>query len=310
VGAPADNRTSEDLVALYLRDVGRSPLLTKADEVRLAQAIEAGAPARQALAAGDLSPLRRAELTRRVREGERAYRTFVESNLRLVISVARRYPQTELPLIDLIQEGTLGLMHAVEKFDWRKGFKFSTYASWWIRQQIKRGIEDKGRTIRLSAEAGERLSALKAARFRLRAQLGRPATIDELASEVELTPRQVSELWVHLQPPRSLDRPAALDGDVELQDLIADPSAAAPDEAAAIALLPREIERLLSRLNPREQTVLRLRFGLDRGESRTLEEVGPHVNLTREAIRLIEKRALAKLRHPCLSIHLAAYATS
>jgi RNA polymerase sigma factor (sigma-70 family) len=257
-----------------------------------------------------VSPRRRAELHHTVQESERAYRTFVESNLRLVISVARKYPQTSLPLIDLIQEGNIGLMHAVGKFDWRKGFKFSTYASWWIRRQITQGIADNGRTLRLSAQAGERLTALNTARFRLRAQLGRPPTVAELAAETELTPRQLGELWVHLKPPRSLDVSTVADGGFELHDVIVDPSAPAPDEAAVTALLPGEVDRMLGRLNPRERVVLRLRFGLDRGEPRTLEEVGRHFNLTRETIRQIEKRALTKLRHPSLTMHLANYVTT
>jgi RNA polymerase sigma factor (sigma-70 family) len=310
VGAAPGRQSQQDLVAIYLRDVGHFALLTKADEVRLGRAIEAGTKARVALAADDLSGRGRADLNRRVREGERAYRIFVQSNLRLVVSVARKFPQTGLPLIDLIQEGNLGLMHAVEKFDWRKGFKFSTYATWWIRQQIQRGIEEKGRTIRLPDRALDRIAALKAARFRLSAQLGRPPTIAELAAAVEVTPRQVGELLVHFQAPCSLNVPAVLDAEVELQDLIADSSAIEPDEAATTALLPGQIDRLLDHLNPREQTVIKLRFGLDRGEPRTLEEIGPHLNLTRDTIRLIEKRALAKLRHPSVRVHLAGYVTS
>src|SRR5918999_785542 len=222
-------RDEEDLVRLYLTDIGQYPLLTKDDEVRLAQAIEAGNTARTELE-GDaraLAPGRKRELRRAAREGEDAERTFVQSNLRLVVSIAKKYQASGLPLLDLIQEGNLGLMHAVEKFDWRKGFKFSTYATWWIRQAITRGIANTGRTIRLPVHAGDQLSRLKKARVNLELQLGRRPTVAE-----------------------------------------------------------------------REREILRLRFGLDRGEPRTLEEVGESFNLTRERIRQIEARAMSKLRHP------------
>ena len=188
-------RDEEDLVRLYLTDIGQYPLLTKDDEVRLAQAIEAGNTARTELEAGEkgLTAARKRELRRLSRDGEKAERTFVQSNLRLVVSIAKKYQASGLPLLDLIQEGNLGLMHAVEKFDWRKGFKFSTYATWWIRQAITRGIANTGRTIRLPVHAGDTLARLQKARARLELKLGRPATLAELSAEVEMPEDKVTE---------------------------------------------------------------------------------------------------------------------
>ena len=248
-------RDEEDLVRLYLTDIGQYPLLTKEGEVRLAQKIEGGVEAKAEMdkAGAKVTPARRRELRRAIRQGEEAERTFVQSNLRLVVSIAKKYQASGLPLLDLIQEGNLGLMHAVEKFDWRKGFKFSTYATWWIRQAITRGIANTGRTIRLPVHAGDTLA---------------------------------------------LSEPLREDGDAELGDVVEDRAAESPFERAATALLPEEISRLLAPLDQREREILKLRFGLDRGEPRTLEEVGEHFNLTRERIRQIEARAMSKLRHP------------
>ena len=293
-------RDEEDLVRLYLTDIGQYPLLTKDDEVRLAKAIEAGAAARSQLdkTKAALAPTRRRELKRIVREGDNAERTFVQSNLRLVVSIAKKYQASGLPLLDLIQEGNLGLMHAVEKFDWRKGFKFSTYATWWIRQAITRGIANTGRTIRLPVHAGDTLARLQKARSRLELKLGRQATTIELAAEVEMPEDKVIEALRFASEPLSLSEPLREDGDAELGDVVEDRAADSPFEMAALALLPTEIARLLNPLDEREREILRLRFGLDRGEPRTLEEVGEHFHLTRERIRQIEARAMSKLRHP------------
>jgi RNA polymerase sigma factor (sigma-70 family) len=293
-------RDDEDLVRLYLTDIGQYTLLTKDDEVRLAKAIEAGKEAIDGLDAGgkELTAARKRELRRTARQGEEAERQFVQSNLRLVVSIAKKYQASGLPLLDLIQEGNLGLMHAVEKFDWRKGFKFSTYATWWIRQAITRGIANTGRTIRLPVHAGDTLSRLQKARTRLELLHGRPPTIRELAEECELPYEKVSEALRYGADPVSLSEPLREDGDAELEDVVADPSAISPYDAAVDALLPREIERLLSALDEREREIIRLRFGLDRGEPRTLEEVGAIFNLTRERIRQIESKAMSKLRHP------------
>ena len=293
-------REEEDLVRLYLTDIGQYPLLTKDDEVRLAQAIEEGKKAGIQIEAGgkDLTTAKKRELKKIHRAGEDAERTFVQSNLRLVVSIAKKYQASGLPLLDLMQEGNLGLMHAVEKFDWRKGFKFSTYATWWIRQAITRGIANTGRTIRLPVHAGDTLARLQKARSRLELKLGRQATLSELAIEVEMPEDKVTEALRFAAEPLSLSEPLREDGDAELGDVVEDRGAESPLEMAATALLPQEIAKLLGPLDEREREILRLRFGLDRGEPRTLEEVGEHFNLTRERIRQIEARAMSKLRHP------------
>ena len=293
-------RDDEDLVRMYLSDIGQYSLLTKDDEVRLAQAIENGVAAATELEATQPTPARKRELRKQVREGEDAERTFVQANLRLVVSIAKKYQASGLPLLDLVQEGNLGLMHAVEKFDWRKGFKFSTYATWWIRQAITRGIANTGRTIRLPVHAGDTVARIQKARSRLELELGRPATVVELAKDLEMEPEKVTEALRFASDTLSLSDPLREDGDAELGDIVADPNAESPFEVAATTLLPAQIERLLAPLDEREREILKLRFGLDRGEARTLEDVGEHFNLTRERIRQIEARAMSKLRHPSL----------
>src|SRR5579859_2650765 len=297
-------RDEEDPVRLYLSDIGQYPLLTKADEVRLAQAIEGASEARRELygcgraGGGDLSMAQRRQLRSQVRAGDDAQQTFVKCNLRLVVSIAKKYQASGLPLLDLIQEGNLGLMHAVEKFDWRKGFKFSTYATWWIRQAITRGIANTGRTIRLPVHAGDTVVRLGKARSRLEIQLGRLPTYAELSIELNVPEEKVTEALRFGLEPLSLSEPLREDGDAELGDMVEDRSAESPFEMAASALLPGEIVRLLDPLDDREREIVRLRFGLDRGEPRTLEEVGRYFHLTRERIRQIEARAISKLRHP------------
>jgi len=292
-------RDDEDLVRLYLTDIGQYPLLTKDDEVRLAQQIESGREAAErAESTEKMTVAERRKLKMEGKRGADAQQTFVQSNLRLVVSIAKKYQASGLPLLDLIQEGNLGLMHAVEKFDWRKGFKFSTYATWWIRQAITRGIANTGRTIRLPVHAGDTLARVQKAQARLELKYGRPATLAELGIEVEMPEDKLIEALRFRAEPLSLSEPLREDGDAELGDVVEDRSAESPFEVAAVALLPDEIQRLLSPLDEREREILRLRFGLDRGEPRTLEEVGEHFNLTRERIRQIEARAMSKLRHP------------
>jgi RNA polymerase sigma factor (sigma-70 family) len=299
---PGD-REDEDLVRLYLSEIGRHPLLTKEDEVRLAQRMEDGAEALARLESGaPLPPTERAALRRTVRRGEEAEKQFVVSNLRLVVSIAKRYQASGLPLLDLVQEGNLGLMHAVEKFDWRKGFKFSTYATWWIRQAITRGIANTGRTIRLPVHAGDLVTQLRKARVRLENQLGRPATVAELSAELDLSDDRVSEALRFSTDPLSLSEPVSEEGEAELGDMIEDAGVVSPFEAAAASMLPEHVALMLAHLDPRERDILRMRYGLDRGEPRTLEEVGAEFALTRERIRQIEARAISKLRHPSLEV--------
>jgi RNA polymerase sigma factor (sigma-70 family) len=290
-------RADQDLVRLYLNDIGRYPMLTKADEVRLAQAIENGVAAEQRLGNGDqLTPGEQRELRRIVRAGQAARTTFVQSNLRLVVSIAKRYQGSGQPLLDLIQEGNLGLMHAVEKFDWRPGFKFSTYATWWIRQAITRGVANTGRMIRLPARVASRLSQVQRARWSLEFQLHRPATLAEIAAEVEMTEEKVAEVLRFSVEPRSLSEPLREGSDNELGDFIEDQHSPAPFDSTLMELSALNVTTLLGSLDERERRIISLRFGFDRGEPRTLKEVGTHFDVTHERIRQIEARAMSKLR--------------
>jgi RNA polymerase sigma factor (sigma-70 family) len=303
VKARREDRDYEDLVRLYLEDVGRHNLLTKDDEIRLAQAIETGTAAREKQeTAKKLTPTQRRGLKREIRQGEEAHRQFVNSNLRLVVSIAKKYQSSGLPLLDIVQEGNLGLIHAVDKFDWRKGFKFSTYATWWIRQAIQRGIANSARVIRLPVHAGDMLTALLKLRASLEGSLGRTPTLAELAGEAELPLEKVVEVLRYAVDTVSLDEPVRDDGDAELGDFVEDRNAVAPFEHAATSLLPNEVAKVLSVLDERERTILTLRFGLDGGGERTLEEVAEHFGLTRERIRQIEARAMSKLRHPSADV--------
>jgi RNA polymerase sigma factor (sigma-70 family) len=248
------------------------------------------------------TPTQRRQLRRTIREGEEAHRQFVNSNLRLVVSIAKKYQSSGLPLLDIVQEGNLGLIHAVDKFDWRKGFKFSTYATWWIRQAIQRGIANSARVIRLPVHAGDMLTALLKLRAQLEGTLGRTPTLAELASEAELPLDKVVEVLRYAVDTVSLDEPVRDDGDAELGDFVEDRNAVAPFDYAATSLLPGEIAKVLAVLDDREKTILTLRFGLDGAGERTLEEVAEHFGLTRERIRQIEARAMSKLRHPSADI--------
>jgi RNA polymerase sigma factor (sigma-70 family) len=291
-----------DIVKLYLSEIGKYPLLDRPDELRLAQAIETGHEATASLrSTSKLSPAKRKDLGRLIVEGKAAQKAFVRSNLRLVVSIAKHYQASGLPLLDLVQEGNLGLIHAVEKFDWRKGFKFSTYATWWIRQAISRGISNTGRTVRIPVHAMDKLMRVTQARAALEVRLGRPATLDELASEATMTRGALVEALRWGLEPLSLSDPLSEDGDTNLGDIIGtDVGAASPFDHAASSLLPNEINRLFESLDQREATILRMRFGLDCGEPRTLEEVGEYFHLTRERIRQLEAKAMSKLRHPSL----------
>ncbi len=291
--------SDEDLVRLYLEGIGRYPLLTKEDEIRLAQTVEAGRTSAAELeAGGTISPEQQRHLRRTERAGHAATEQFINANLRLVVSIAKKYQTTDMPILDLIQEGNLGLIHAVEKFDWRRGFKFSTYATWWIRQAIGRGIDNSSRTVRLPVHAGDQVRRVLRARSQLEGQWGRTPTAAELGSFMQMREREVEALLRYVAEPVSLATPVGSEGDTELGDVVADANAPTPFDLVADAMLSRDVDRLLSSLGEREREILRLRFGLDRGEPRTLEEVGAALNLTRERIRQIERTALAKLRHP------------
>jgi RNA polymerase primary sigma factor len=289
----------EDLVRLYLNDIGRHQLLTKDDEFELGELVQAGMAARAALAEGtDLTAAQRTRLRRQLREGEDATTRFVHSNLRLVVSIAKKYQSSGLPLLDLVQEGNLGLMHAVEKFDARKGFKFSTYATWWIRQAITRGVANSAATIRLPVHAGDLLKLYDRTRAQLEVQLQRRPTLAEIAEEMGHPVDRVAEMVSTGRVTASLDEEVHDDGGATLADLraIADDR---PDEDAMASTAEGAVQELLgAALDDRERRVLTLRYGLDRGEPRTLEQVGEAFGLTRERIRQIEARALAKLRHP------------
>jgi RNA polymerase sigma factor (sigma-70 family) len=297
-------RADEDLVRLYLNEVGRYALLTRDDEARLAQVIEAGRAAQDRVGTSvdednPLSTTEQRELRHQAQVGKDAAEEFLKANLRLVVSIAKRYQASGVPLLDLIQDGNLGLLRAVEKFDWRRGLKFSTYASWWIREAIIRGIVNTGRTIRLPVHISERLIRLQRAISQLEVTLGRPPTRPELAAELGLSQEKVVQALGYAAEPLSLSDPRR-EG-AELGDFVEDCSAPSPVEAAESALLVRETTKLLDPLNDREREILRLRFGLDRGEPRTLKEVGQHFRLSHERIRQIEAKAMSKLRHPSLN---------
>jgi RNA polymerase primary sigma factor len=288
----------EDLVRQYLREIGQYPLLTDVQEVELAQAIEAGEKARERLTtAKRLTAKQREALQAKIRTGRSAKRRFIQSNLRLVVSIAKKYSAAGLPLLDLIQEGNLGLMRAVEKFDWQRGFKFSTYATWWIRQAITRAIADKARTIRIPVHMVETLYRVRKVQSELLEKLGREPTTDEIAVGSDLSPEKVREAFRVLPEPISLHEPVG-DEDAELGDFIEDEDVEGPFQAAAVALRQDDLWDMLGSLSDRERKVLALRFGLLTGEPRTLEEVGKEFSLTRERIRQIEAKALSKLRHP------------
>jgi len=288
-----------DSVGLYMDGLGRWELLTKDDEARLGALIEQGAAARARLEGpGKLTAEERRTARALVRAGQEATEQFVHANLRLVISIARRYQSSGMPLADLIQEGNLGLMHAVEKFDWRKGFKFSTYATWWIKQSITRGIANQERTIRLPVHAGDIVTLLTKTSSRLEGSLGRRPTVEELAHESGLSPAQVEDTQRWMQDTTSLDQPIGSEGDLSLGDRVADANEDPAGDVIAADTV-NQISRMLGRLDDRERRILTLRYGLDGGgEPRTLEDVSSHFDLTRERIRQIEVKAMCKLRHP------------
>ncbi len=270
-----DGISIDDPVRMYLKEIGRVPLLTGDEEIKLAQRMEQG--------------------------DEEAKRRLAEANLRLVVSIAKRYVGRGMLFLDLIQEGNLGLIKAVEKFDYNKGYKFSTYATWWIRQAITRAIADQARTIRIPVHMVETINKLIRVSRQLLQELGREPQPEEIGKEMDITVERVREIMKIAQEPVSLETPIGEEEDSHLGDFIEDQDAPAPAEAASFMLLKEQLEEVLETLTPREEKVLRLRFGLDDGRARTLEEVGQHFGVTRERIRQIEAKALRKLRHPSRS---------
>ncbi len=308
MGIKVEGTTSDsDLLRHYLAEIGRHELLTKDDERRLGYLIEAGRRAATVLAkGGDLSDERRVELTAVVARGDQAAKHFIQANLRLVVSIAKRYQSSSLPLLDLVQEGNLGLIHALEKFDFGRGFKFSTYATWWIRQAITRAIANSGRTIRLPVRAGEMVSNVQRAQTQLESTLGRTPTVLEIVAETGLPRDRVVEALTLAPRPVSIFEPCGADDTCgELGDMIADPTSSASFDEVIDACLPAQIKELLAALDQRERHVVCLRYGLDRGQARTLQEVADECGLTREGIRHIEKKALNKLRLRCSRVNLA-----
>jgi RNA polymerase sigma factor (sigma-70 family) len=313
--ATDERGVSADLVRAYLNGIGRTKLLTAAQEVELARRIEAGLFAEEKLAGTDLAAIAgdtdlRADLETVAREGRAAKDHLLEANLRLVVSIAKRYTGRGMAFLDLIQEGNLGLIRAVEKFDYTKGYKFSTYATWWIRQAITRAMADQARTIRIPVHMVEQVNRMVRARRDLATSLGREPTVAEVARAMGVPEFQVIELISYDREPVSLDQAVGEDGEHALGDFVAavDPRAE-PADTVSQGMLRNDVEIVLATLSQREQAVIRLRFGLDDGRQRTLDEVGREFGLSRERIRQIEKVTLHKLRHPSRAKRLEAYAS-
>ncbi|MCI8869717.1 MAG: RNA polymerase sigma factor RpoD [Lawsonibacter sp.] len=301
-----DSFGTDDPVRMYLKEIGKVNLLTSDEEIGLAQAMGAGADAQAQLeeleSSGEEIPDEvRRELEKLIKKGERAKQRLAEANLRLVVSIAKRYVGRGMQFLDLIQEGNLGLIKAVEKFDYVKGFKFSTYATWWIRQAITRAIADQARTIRIPVHMVETINKVIRVNRQLLQELGHDPTPEETAAEMNMPVERVREILKIAQEPVSLETPIGEEEDSHLGDFIPDEDASEPAEAASFTLLKEQLVDVLGTLTPREEKVLKLRFGIEDGRTRTLEEVGKEFNVTRERIRQIEAKALRKLRHPSRS---------
>jgi RNA polymerase primary sigma factor len=291
-----------DLVGMYLDEIARTPLLDAAKEVDLSQIIEAGVYAGQILdgevesKAAESAGATPEELQTLVRDAERAKDVFIRSNLRLVVAVARRYPRSGLPLLDLIQEGNAGLVRAVEKFDYRKGFKFSTYATWWIRQAITRSIADQSRTIRLPVHLVEELGRIRRVQREFNREHGRDPEPEEIAADLGSTPERVIDVLDWARDPVSLNMSVDDEGETQFGDLLEDTSAVSPEQSVLTLLRSEELDDLISRLDERTASIIKMRYGIDDGRERTLTEVGKEHGLTRERIRQIEKHALLELK--------------
>jgi RNA polymerase primary sigma factor len=308
----AELTTSADSVRTYLKQIGKIGLLTAEQEVQLAQRLEAGIFAAERLGKAEhgaerLSPQLRRDLRWIVRDGERAKNHLLEANLRLVVSLAKRYTGRGMAFLDLIQEGNLGLIRAVEKFDYTKGYKFSTYATWWIRQAITRAMADQIRTIRIPVHMMEVIDQLGRIQRELLQELGREPTLEEVATQMDLTPKKVREIQQYAREPVSLDTTIGEDGDSQFGDLIEDGQAVVALESVSFALLQDQLQSVLATLSEREAGIVRLRFGLADGQPRTLDQIGQIYGITRERIRQIESKTMAKLRHPSRSQALRDY---
>ncbi len=301
------NIDTDDTIGLYLKEVSRVPLLTAEEEVELAQRIERGRMAREELARGNVSPRRRHDLRRLIEDGWAAREHLITANSRLVISVAKKYMGRGVPFLDLIQEGNIGLIRATKKFDYRRGHKFSTYATWWIRQAVTRAIADQGRTIRVPVHMGDQINKLLRIQHQLTQRLGREPSVEELAEALDVPPRKVENMIQVARRPLSLETPTDDEEDSVLGDFIEDDEAPPPDDTATYNLLREHLEEVLNSLPPREVRILQLRYGLLDGQAYTLEEVGRKMGVTRERVRQIEAQALSRLRHPSIRRKLRDY---
>ncbi len=295
---PLENVEIDDTIALYMREAGRVPLLSAEEEVELAQRIERGRLAREELAQGKVNQRRRRELQMMIEDGWMAREQLITANSRLVISVAKKYMRRGVPFLDLIQEGNIGLIRAAKKFEYRRGFKFSTYATWWIRQAVTRAIADQGRTIRIPVHMGDRINKLLRMQHKLTQQLGEEPSTEDLAVALDTSPEQVERMIKVAYLPLSLEWPMDDDGESVLGDFIPDEEAPTPVDSATQNLLREELDDVLSDLPPREVRILQLRYGLLDGQTYTLQDVGRKMGVTRERVRQIEAQALRRLRNP------------
>lgn len=307
-----DSFGTDDPVRMYLKEIGKVNLLSSDEEIELAQAMDAGNAAKEQLAelqaAGEEIPAEvQAELDKAIKKGERAKQRLAEANLRLVVSIAKRYVGRGMQFLDLIQEGNLGLIRAVEKFDYTKGYKFSTYATWWIRQAITRAMADQARTIRIPVHMVEVINKLARVQRQMLQDLGREPTPEELAKELDMTAEKVVEVQKYGREPISLHTPLGEDGDSEFGDLIEDSEAIVPADAVSFTLLQEQLHHVLDTLSEREAGVVSMRFGLGDGQPKTLDEIGKVYGVTRERIRQIESKTMSKLRHPSRSQVLRDY---
>jgi RNA polymerase primary sigma factor len=301
------NIETDDSIGLYLKEVGRVPLLTALQEVELAQRIERGRLSREEMAKGKVSLRRRQELQRLIEDGWTAREQLITANSRLVISIAKKYMWRGVTFLDLIQEGNIGLIRAVKKFDYHRGYKFSTYAHWWIRQAVTRAIADQSRTIRVPVHMADQISRFLRTQYQLTQRLERDPSLEELAEALDMTPQKVENLIQVARLPLSLETPTDAEEDSVLGDFIPDEELPAPDETATNNLLRRDLEQILNDLPPREVRILQLRYGLLDGKVYTLEEVGRKMGVTRERVRQIEAQALSRLRHPSVRRLLQEY---